>query len=54
MKAYAMVPLKLYNDARHELQAFLSRDPKGKNAEQAQSLLAQVSATGDTTIAAAH
>jgi tetratricopeptide (TPR) repeat protein len=54
VKAYALVPLKLYRDAKCELQAYLSRAPKDGSAKQAQSLLAQVNAAGDTAVAAAH
>jgi tetratricopeptide (TPR) repeat protein len=45
LKAYAMIPLKLYGKARQELQAFLQREPTGRNAEQARHLLAQLNAT---------
>lgn len=44
IKAYALVPMRLYKDAKYELQAFLSREPKGSGAQQAQTLLAQVEA----------
>jgi tetratricopeptide (TPR) repeat protein len=44
IKAYALVPLHFYKDAKYELQAFLSRAPKGNNLEQAQTLLAEVEA----------
>lgn len=42
IKAYALVPMRLYKDATYELQAYLSREPKGNSAEQAQTLLAKV------------
>ena len=42
VRAYALVPLKFYREARIELQAFLSREPKGRNAERAQQLLASM------------
>jgi TolA-binding protein len=44
IKAYALVPMRLYKDAKYELQAFLSREPKGNSAQQAQTLLAEVEA----------
>jgi tetratricopeptide (TPR) repeat protein len=44
LKAYALLPQKLYKDAVQELQAFLSRSPKGPSAEQAQQLLAKAQA----------
>jgi tetratricopeptide (TPR) repeat protein len=44
LKAYALIPQKLYKDAVQELQSFLSRRPEGPSAEQAQKLLAQVQA----------
>ncbi len=44
VKAYAMIPQKLYKDAVRELQAFLSRGPKGHGAEEAQKLLAEAQA----------
>jgi|SRR5579863_392986 len=44
VKAYALMPMKLYKAARYELQASLSREPKGKVAQQAQTILAQLSA----------
>jgi lipopolysaccharide biosynthesis regulator YciM len=42
VKAYALAPLKLYKDAKYELQAALSREHKGRLAEQAQQMLAQL------------
>jgi tetratricopeptide (TPR) repeat protein len=44
IKAYALVPMRMYKDAKYELQAFLSREPKGNSAQQAQTLLAEVEA----------
>lgn len=44
LKAYALVPQRLYRDAEQELQAFLARDPKGAGADAAHDLLAQVQA----------
>jgi predicted Zn-dependent protease len=44
IKAYAMVPLKLYKNAAQELQAFLSHPPQGANTEPVKHLLAQVEA----------
>jgi hypothetical protein len=44
IKACAMVPLKLYQDASGELQAFLANVPEGQNALYARNLLAQVQA----------
>jgi tetratricopeptide (TPR) repeat protein len=48
VKAYAMVPLKLYRDASQELQAFLSHAPEGQNIEPVRQLLAQVQAAENT------
>jgi len=44
VKACALYPLKLYKDARYEVQAVLTRDPKGVTAKQAQALLAEIDA----------
>ena len=44
IKAYALVPMRLYKDARYELQAFLSHEPKGNGSAEAQTLLATVDA----------
>ena len=44
LKAYAMIPLKFYSRAKEELQAYLQREPKGGDAEQARHLLAQLNA----------
>ena len=53
LKAYAMIPLRLYGSAKEELQAYLQREPKGGNAEQARRLLAQLStAEAEAAIAA--
>jgi tetratricopeptide (TPR) repeat protein len=40
VKAYALVPLKLYKDAKYELQACVARDHRGQVAEQARQMLA--------------
>ncbi len=42
VRAYALVPLKFYGEARSEVQAFLSRQPNGANAERAHQLLASM------------
>jgi tetratricopeptide (TPR) repeat protein len=42
VRAYALVPLNFYGEARTELQTFLSRQPKGENAERARQLLASL------------
>jgi tetratricopeptide (TPR) repeat protein len=42
LKAYAMVPLKLYKDAATELQAFLSHAPDGQDVSSVKVLLAKV------------
>ncbi|MGB8886577.1 MAG: carboxypeptidase regulatory-like domain-containing protein [Candidatus Korobacteraceae bacterium] len=42
VRAYALVPLKFYREARTELQTFLARQPKGENAERARQLLASL------------
>jgi tetratricopeptide (TPR) repeat protein len=52
MKAYALVPLKLYKDARYELQASLSRERTGAVAEQAQRMLAQLNAEESAALVA--
>ena len=49
LKAYALIPQKLYTDARQELQAFLAHDPNGSDAQRAQQLLAKLSAAEATT-----
>jgi tetratricopeptide (TPR) repeat protein len=52
VKAYALVPLKLYKDARYELHASMVRDRHGNVANQAQEMLAKVSSlesAGTTT-----
>lgn len=53
LKAYAMVPLKLYKDASLELQAFLSHAPEGQNTDSVKRLLAQVQAAEAASIAPA-
>jgi tetratricopeptide (TPR) repeat protein len=54
VKACALIPMRLYKDAKYELQACLSREPKGVNADQAHTLLAELASADDTTLAAAH
>jgi tetratricopeptide (TPR) repeat protein len=54
VKASALLPLKLYTDARYEVQAVLSHAPKGTNVKEAQSLLAEIEAADQTTTAAAR
>lgn len=49
VKAYALIPLKLYKDAKLELQAFLLHNPTGRNAETAQRMLAQLQDVEATT-----
>lgn len=44
VKACALYPMKLYKDARYEVQAVLTREPKGTSAKQAQALLAEIDA----------
>lgn len=44
VKAYALVPLKLYKEAKYELQASLTREHQGQTAQQAQTMLAQITA----------
>ncbi len=52
LKAYAMIPLKLYHDAKRELQAYLTQDPNGPDAEQAQLLLVRLQAADATPLSA--
>jgi tetratricopeptide (TPR) repeat protein len=54
IKAYALMPMRLYKAARYELQAFLSHQPTGSNAHQAQMLLAEIDATASPMLAASH
>ncbi len=57
VKACALYPMKLYKDARYELQTALSHGPKGANAKQAQALLAQIDAAtkgSEMAVAAVH
>lgn len=55
VKACALYPMKLYQDARYEIQAVLTREPKGTSAKQAQDLLAEIDAAEPPiTIADAH
>ena len=42
IKAYALLPMRFYKDARYELRAFLAREPNSSNARQAQMLLAEI------------
>lgn len=42
VKAYALIPLKLYKDARYELQASLTRDHHGSVSNQAKNVLASL------------
>ncbi len=44
VKACALYPMKLYKDARYEIQAVMTREPKGTSAKQAQALLAEIDA----------
>ncbi len=44
LKAYALVPLKLYKEAGTELQAFLSHAPRGQDTSGVKVLLAKVQA----------
>ncbi len=53
IKAYALLPMRLYKEAKYELRAFLSRDPNNSSAQQAQTLLAQIDAMPGTS-AASH
>lgn len=54
-KAYALVSLRFYKDARQELQAVLTREPKGESAERAKTLLAEIAANEQpTVVGAAH
>ncbi len=48
LKAYALVPLKLYKDAKYELQASLARDHHGEVGSQAQEMLAQLDSLNGT------
>ncbi len=56
LKAYALLPLKLYKEAGTELQAFLSHAPRGQDTSGVKVLLAKVqaaeaTASGDPTAA---
>ena len=42
VKAYALIPLKLYKDARYELQASITRERHGRVADQAKNVLASL------------
>ena len=44
VKACALYPMKLYKDARYEIQVVMTREPKGISATQAQALLAEIDA----------
>lgn len=48
IKAYALVPMRFYKDAKYEVQAFLSREPDSKNTKQVQTLLAEIDAATRT------
>jgi Carboxypeptidase regulatory-like domain/Tetratricopeptide repeat len=52
LKAYAMIPLKLYREAQRELQTYLTQEPKGPGAEQAQLLLGRLQAAEATSLSA--
>lgn len=55
VKACALYPMKLYKDARYEVQAVMTREPKGTSAKQAQALLAQIDAAeAPIAVAAVH
>lgn len=55
VKACALFPMKLYKDARYEVQAVMTREPKGTSAKQAQALLAEIDAAeSPITVAAAN
>ncbi|HUI84086.1 MAG TPA: tetratricopeptide repeat protein [Candidatus Binatia bacterium] len=54
VKAYALVPLKFYKEAKRELQVALSHDHSGTVAAQARNMLAQVNGMEGVTIAQAH
>jgi hypothetical protein len=51
VKASALLPLKLYKDARYEVQAVLSHSPKGANVKEAQNLLAEIDSADQTLTA---
>jgi Tfp pilus assembly protein PilF len=51
LKAYAMIPLKLYSGAKQELQAYVSHEPKGANADQARRLLANLNSAEEISTA---
>jgi hypothetical protein len=44
LKAYALIPMKLYKEARYELQASIARERHGQMADQAKQILAQLDA----------
>lgn len=44
VKAHALLAMTNYSDAMTELQAYLDKEPKGPNSEQAQKMLAQAKA----------
>jgi tetratricopeptide (TPR) repeat protein len=54
VKAYALVPMRLYKSARYELQTFMSHQPSADGAKQAQELLAQIDAETPVSLAEAH
>jgi tetratricopeptide (TPR) repeat protein len=53
LKVYAMIPLKLYQDATKELQTYLKQEPRGKHAEEANRLLGRLQAMEVATPSAA-
>jgi tetratricopeptide (TPR) repeat protein len=54
VKAYALVPMRLYKSAHYELQAFLKHAPNSSNSKQAEMLMAQVEAAMPANSAAVH
>jgi tetratricopeptide (TPR) repeat protein len=44
VKAYALIPLKLYKEAKYELQVSIAREHHGQVADQAKSMLAKLDA----------
>ena|SRR5271165_3105517 len=51
LKAYALVPLKLYKEAKYELQASMARDHQGELGNQAQELLANLNSLESAGVA---
>ena len=54
VKACALVPLRLYKDAKYELRASLSYEPQGQVADMAKNLLAKVDAMQSVGINTQH